>query len=144
MKNQSNFAAHEITIKNYFELTWIIIKWSPSLTLRFKGDFPLKKSFTWLSFNDSRACITVFSAFPGWIRSKEEKCSVHKTENMFIIISIWCDFVSLKIWQIRVKLLLLPVLSDANNFKWLFNLILNSKNPIFLWTSFVNGPKNGR
>ena len=50
--------------------TWIIIKWSPSLTLRFKGDLPLKKSFTWLSFNDSSACITVFSALPRIVKKE--------------------------------------------------------------------------
>lgn len=42
--------------------SWMSIMWSPRRTLRFNGDFPLKKSFTCESFRDSRACITVFSA----------------------------------------------------------------------------------
>lgn len=40
---------------------WINIIWSPSRMLRFSGVLPLKKSLTWESFNDSNACMTVFS-----------------------------------------------------------------------------------
>lgn len=40
---------------------WMSIIWSPRRMLRFNGVLPLRKSFTWLSLRDSRACITVFS-----------------------------------------------------------------------------------
>lgn len=40
---------------------WMSIMWSPRRMLRLRGVLPLRKSFTWLSFRDSSACITVFS-----------------------------------------------------------------------------------
>lgn len=52
---------------NVLSCSWISIMWSPRRTDRFSGDLPLRKSFTWLSFRDSNACMTVFSA--RWAKS---------------------------------------------------------------------------
>lgn len=41
--------------------SWMIIMWSPRRMFRFRGDLPLRKSFTCESFSDSSACITVLS-----------------------------------------------------------------------------------
>lgn len=41
----------------------ISIMWSPSLIVRLRGAAPERKSFTWVSFRLSKACITDCSGF---------------------------------------------------------------------------------
>lgn len=41
--------------------SWISIMWSPNRMLKFKGAFPHRNSFTWVSLRDSKACIIPIS-----------------------------------------------------------------------------------